>query len=91
MKSEKDEFRDMGLVWYKTHFAWGWKHGRLRWAPHWVRNLIMSIWNPVGCLIWGHDTFGPILEGEEETLPDGRRIRYKARPKVCVNCCKEFK
>lgn len=84
-----DDFDDMGLVWHSNHFVWGWKHGRLRWAPRWVRSLIVAVWNNISCLIWGHETFGPIKE-EEETLPDGRRIRYKAKPKVCVNCCKEW-
>ena len=85
----KDDFDDMGLVWHGKSFAWGWKHGRLRWAPHWVRSAIITVVNHICCVIWGHDTFGPIEE-HEETLPDGQKIRWKYKPKVCVNCCKEW-
>lgn len=88
---EKDDFDDMGLVLdRKTHaLTWGLEHGHLRWTPYWFRRVTVAVWNHIACAIWGHCTFGPIEE-QDEVLPDGRRIRYKYKPKVCVNCCKEW-
>ena len=68
-------FEDMGLAVWGHSLVYGWKHGRLRWAPMWVKRLIVAIWNPIACRVWGHDVFGPFEKGDKA---------------VCVNCCKKF-
>jgi hypothetical protein len=70
---------DMGLVLSGHAMLWGYKHGALRWTPHWFRHMIVTLWNYVSCRLFGHDVFGPIIE-------DGHVLHDK----VCVNCSKKY-
>ena len=78
-KPSKDWMNDMGLTLHHHSLAWGMNHGALRWAPHWFRHMIVTVWNWISCRLFGHDVFGPIIE-------DGQVLHDK----VCVNCSKKY-
>jgi hypothetical protein len=69
----------LGLVRIGHHLAYGHDHGALLDWPEWFKKCIVNTWNPIACLVLGHDIQGPWdIEGE--------RIN-----KFCSACSKEWK
>ena len=48
-------FSNMGLTRHGHALLWGFRHGRLRWTPHWFRHMVIVVWNWTACRIYGHD------------------------------------
>jgi hypothetical protein len=45
----------LGLVLHEGKFAYGHDHGFGVSLPMGLKRLIVRIWNPIGCRIYGHD------------------------------------
>jgi hypothetical protein len=71
----------MGLTYNRGVLMFGFEHGWFLWAPMWFKRGIARMWNPVACLIVGHDDIEVALYMEG-------MLSHSPR---CVNCNKELK
>ena len=62
-----------GLVLYKGKLYYGVRHGWCQWLPGNLLRLIVNVWNPVGCRIFGH---GHLIQNE------------KGKDAECTDCCR---
>jgi hypothetical protein len=88
----QDDFDTNGIVRDGHHLLWGHRHGALRWAPHGVRKVIVTVWNHTACLFLGHHIIGPFEDKPDE---EGRVLHVEGYrpgyyPKTCTACCKRW-
>jgi hypothetical protein len=73
------DFDRTGIVKMGHHLGYGSDHGALLDCPMWIKRVIVNVWNPFACYVWGHDICGPWDE-------EGTRINQ-----FCSACSKEWK
>lgn len=75
-----------GLVMRNGKFLFGWRRGYGRRLPHRVLMLIVDIWNPIGCRLFGHNHSLPVgFENDPDRDWSGWRGAW-----VCGDCCRTF-
>ena len=49
----------MGLVLSKKNHAllYGYRRGFGQWIPHRMKRVIVDLWNPIACHLWGHERY----------------------------------
>lgn len=68
----------MGLSTHGYHLVYRVRGGfGYRWLPVVAQETIVKVWNPIACLVWGHDLL------DEKALGIGTNV-------VCTSCCKEW-
>ena len=76
-------FKDLGIVKHGKALAYG-SAGRFKWLPFRVQRLIVSTWNHITCVYYGHT--GLMLTEDNKMIIFGSE-NYP----ICANCSKEIK
>jgi hypothetical protein len=63
-----------GLVRTKHHLNYGVNHGVGLWWPEWAKDVVVTVWNLVACVLAGH---GYLVQKEREG------------PISCTECCQQ--
>lgn len=70
----------MGLCLHEGALTYGLEHGALRWAPMWLKRAIVRLWNPINCMMRGHD----------KSLLELYKAGYLPEVPTCCNCGTEL-
>lgn len=83
------DLMDSGLAFHQHKLVYAWHAGRLGWLPYRYQKVIVHLWNPLACRIWGHDwipdfdeTGPPIKETDEAVWYDWNNVTHRE----CTAC-----
>ena len=75
-------FRDLALALRKGKLVWSNGRGFGKVLPFFIKNIIISVWNPVACRFYGHEFSRGISHIDKDD-----NFVY-SRFQTCGHCCK---